>query len=351
MADVPLYGCIVAFSFHVPMNYLFIYIFGWGYLGAAGAVLWFSLTQCVATIVCAVGTPAKRARLQEHAGTPSSVGISLREDVQRAVSSISGIRQYLGLAIPGVVLISEWWASETVIFMAGMLSSSAVSLGAMSIFQGINGFFYMIQKGLSIAIAKRVGTALGEQNAAGARYSSLVGVSTAVLIGLACSAVLCVTPQDYFPSFFTTDESVVLEAAKTIPYAALYVFADGVAASFDGVIKGCGRQCVVMPVVLFAYWVVGVPLAYLITFCWGSGDASVKNVLFHRVTGLVAGTTFATCLHMVLFAILVGCFTDWRKESEKAQARLSVERHVEETNSLVKSMYKKHYGTCDVDEV
>jgi hypothetical protein len=47
-----------------------------------------------------------------------------------AVSSVRGYIQYMALALPGVVIISEWWASETSIFLSGRLEPSPeIALG------------------------------------------------------------------------------------------------------------------------------------------------------------------------------------------------------------------------------
>ena len=100
-----------------------------------------------------------------------------------------------------------------------------------------------------------------------------------------------------------------------MPLLALYVFADGIQTALNGTIKGCGRQALIMPVVLVAYWVVGLPLAYHWAF-----DENCTNLCGD--VGLVSGMTTGTWVHMLILAVLVLCSTNWPKEAEKAHARM-----------------------------
>ena len=57
----------------------------------------------------------------------------------------------------------------------------------------------------------------------------------------------------------------------------------------NGIIKGCGRQCVIMPIVFVAYWVVGVPLAYYLAFIRNDGEMICDDRWFCGDVGLVTG--------------------------------------------------------------
>jgi hypothetical protein len=68
------------------------------------------------------------------------------------------------------------------------------------------------------------------------------------------------------------------------------VFADGLQAAFNGIIKGCGRQFIIMPIVVIAYWVVGLPLSYYFAFVQNEGMMECNNnSYFCGDVGLVAG--------------------------------------------------------------
>jgi len=140
------------------------------------------------------------------------------------------------------------------------------------------------------------------------------------------TCALPISPHSFFPSFFSPDNEVVDEAIQLIPLLAIYVFGDGIQSACNGVIKGCGRQCIVMPIVVFAYWIVGVPLAYYISFTLHNG-VMCEDSYFCGVRGLVTGMTTATFVHMLLLALVVLCTTNWNLEAKRAKERLSVDDH------------------------
>lgn len=47
---------------------------------------------------------------------------------------VLGWPQFLRLALPNFLMISEWWAAEIIVLLAGTLPGAEVSLTAMSIF-------------------------------------------------------------------------------------------------------------------------------------------------------------------------------------------------------------------------
>jgi Na+-driven multidrug efflux pump len=70
-----------------------------------------------------------------------------------------------------------------------------------------------------------------------------------------------------------------------------------------------------VPVVVFAYWIVALPLAYHWAF-----DEDCTTLCGD--VGLVTGMTVGTWVHMVLLAVLVLSCTDWPAEALKAHARM-----------------------------
>lgn len=63
MADVPAYAAAVGLVAHVPFNYLFIYAFGWGYLGCAVATVTFQLIQPALILIYLFGTRSGQDRV------------------------------------------------------------------------------------------------------------------------------------------------------------------------------------------------------------------------------------------------------------------------------------------------
>mmetsp|Transcript_10873 Transcript_10873/g.15329 ORF Transcript_10873/g.15329 Transcript_10873/m.15329 type:complete len:547 (-) Transcript_10873:199-1839(-) len=334
MADVPAYAAFVGLVIHVPANLFFIHVLGWGYLGVGVATVLFQLVQpCLMTIYL-FGTHHGKARVLENT-IAEAIGhstLTFWKEAKLAVTSISGLCQYLSLAVPGIIIISEWWASEVSIFLAGRLQPNpAFALAGMTIYQTINTSCFMFPVGVSIAGSSRIGNKLGSGDPLGAALSAKVSVFTAGVLSATLGIVLYVTDHTLFPRLFSADKDVILEASRTIPFLALYVFADGVQAALNGVIKGCGRQCHMLPVIVIAYWVIGVPLAYHLAFVQNDGYMCGEG--FCGVVGLVAGMTTGTVVHLILLFGLVAGTTNWKIEAQKAQARLALESEVTTASS------------------
>ena len=325
MADIPAFAAAVGLILHIPFNLLFIYGLGWGYLGVAVATVMFQLIQPILMFFYLFGTRQGVIRVLENtiAGAVGRTKLSFWKEAKLAVFCESGIRQYLGLALPGIIVISEWWASEITIFLSGRLVPSPdLALDGMTIYQSINTFCFMFPVGCSIAGSARVGNYLGSGNIHGAAFSAKVSVASAAVLSAAMGGILYFLPHTLFASFFSPDQDVVMEACRTIPFLAVYVFADGVQVALNGIIKGCGRQCVTVPVVVVAYWVVGVPLAYHLAFRNG-GSMECNGESLCGITGLVAGMTTGTWVHMLLLLVIVVFTTNWSDQAQRAKERLS----------------------------
>jgi len=340
MANVQAYAAFIGCALHIPFNILFVHKLGFGISGVAMATVAFQLIQpiCVFLYIFHTSHGIRRVLL----GTGATyVGISNLgshcELLHAATSSLSGILQYLALALPGMVAISEWWASEIAILLAGRLHPNpAYTLAGMSIYQSINTFCFMIPCGIGTAASTRIGIALGRNYPRGAMLACRVGIASAACCSAILGCILFFTPHETFPSFFTEDEDVTSVTAMTLPFLAIYVFADGISATLGGVVKGCGRQAILMPIVLFAYWVVGLPLGYYLTFVRNGGqsmcnidyDGEGDHSLFGcGVVGLVIGLTSGTWVHCILLALTVYISVDWSEEAVRAEERLVLETH------------------------
>lgn len=118
---------------------------------------------------------------------------------------------------------------------------------------------------------------------------------------------------------FSNDAKLSDLIAQVLVILTGYVIFDGVSAVLGGVVKGVGKQLLATPIVLFSYYVVGLPLAALFGFKlkWG-------------VRGLCFGMLLGTAVHAVCFFILVWRM-DWNLEAHKAAARVGVTKRVGET--------------------
>ena len=330
MADLPASAALIAGILHIPFNLFFIHVLGLGWLGVGVATVLYQLVQPI-LMFSYLTTHHGSSRLLYNLGAKRAgiCHLSFWKESRAAISSFSGIVQYLKLALPGILAVSEWWASEVAIFMAGKLHPSPeVALGAMAVYQSLNATCFMLPIGMSVAGSARISSCLGAGDPIGARLAARVCVVTAGCLSMAMGGILYFSPHDLFPSLFTPDKELIEMTSRTIPLLSIYVVADGLQTAFHALVKGCGRQSVLIPIVLIAYWAVGVPLSWHLAFTKHAGDSDCdsEETSFCGVTGLVGGLTMGTWIHMLLLAATVSLCINWDIEAQSARDRLTIEK-------------------------
>lgn len=86
-----------------------------------------------------------------------------------------------------------------------------------------------------------------------------MGVSGACFIY--SDSVICLTLSCLASYLFSNDEEVVKLISSLLVVLSIYVVADGTQGALTGVIKALGKQHLGGPVVVFAYYAVGLPLS------------------------------------------------------------------------------------------
>lgn len=171
---------------HCLLAYVLVYHTSLGYLGA-GISTSIQASLRVALTYAYIRTSAKTA----HAWG----GFKLAE-------AFSGWAGYLRLALPGVLFLAEFWVGELLVFCAALLPSPAVGLSALAVYQLTNGTCYQPPGGLRVAVASRVGNALGAGRPLDARRTyraglllvcAWIGVPTVLVLGFP-SACKCIPP-------------------------------------------------------------------------------------------------------------------------------------------------------------
>ena len=254
LAQIPAYAALFGALLHVPMNLFFINTMKLGWLGVGVATVIFQVVQPIIMLMYLKGTAHGRSNMLDHIGARGigRTSLSFWYEAKIAVSSFSGIVQYLQLALPGILAISEWWASEICIFLAGKLSpDSDTALGSMAIYQSMSSACFMFPLGMTVSGSARIGHHLGSGDIQGARLSAKVCIGSAGLFSIALGSMLYFTPHAFFPSLFSTDDNLIEMTSRIVPLLSIYVVGDGLQVSLNAIIKGCGRQCVSRELAVF----------------------------------------------------------------------------------------------------
>jgi MATE family multidrug resistance protein len=211
---------------------------------------------------------------------------------------------FLRLGLPSLLMMMEWWAAETVIFMSGMLPNPDSTVGAMAIYQSTLSVVFMFPISISVACCTRVGNALGANQAMKARLAAMVSLCLTFLVIVSVSIILLIC-DDWWVRIFSEDSAVIATALRVMPFAAIYVICDGMQASVGGVLRGAGKQTVAGPVVFVCYVCLGVPLAVLLAFHYDKG-----------IIGLVSGSVTGVGSNFLLF-LLVLARMNWTQVAEE----------------------------------
>jgi multidrug resistance protein, MATE family len=133
---------------------------------------------------------------------------------------------------------------------------------------------FMVPLGISSAAAVRVGQQLGRRDPDGARRAGW----SAILIGvgfMACSGSVFVSLPRLIARLFTPNPAVIQVGAQLLLVAAAFQLFDGLQTVATGALRGAGDTRTPMLANFFAYWLVGLPLGYVLCFRLGWGALGI----------------------------------------------------------------------------
>ncbi|KAK3129127.1 hypothetical protein QOZ80_6BG0472000 [Eleusine coracana subsp. coracana] len=217
---------------------------------------------------------------------------------------------FIRLAIPSALMVClEMWSFELIVLLSGLLPNPKLETSVLSISLNTAAFVWMIPFGLGSAISTRVSNELGAGKPQAARLAVRVVVFLAVSEGLVMGLIL-VCVRYIWGHAYSDVEEVVTYTARMMLVIAVSNFFDGIQCVFSGVARGCGWQKIGASINLGAYYVVGIPSAYLIAFILHVGG---MGLWFGIICGLI--------VQLLLLMIITLC-TNWDDEAMKAKNRV-----------------------------
>ncbi|PVY42411.1 MATE family multidrug resistance protein [Pontibacter virosus] len=199
----------------------------------------------------------------------------------------------LGLPISGQ-MVFEMGAFSFSAIMIGWLG--ARELAAHQIAINVASVTYMMASGIAAAATIRVGNQKGLRNY---RAMQVAGTSSFVMgvLFMMISGLLMIAGKNFIPSLYLDDQVVIELASTLLIIAALFQISDGVQVVGLGALRGLEDVRIPGLISLVAYWVIGLPVGYILCF---KLDFGVHGVW----TGLLVGLSVAAILLFWRFKML-----------------------------------------------
>ncbi|KAI1327516.1 MATE efflux family protein [Xylariaceae sp. FL0255] len=283
------YVLLIAAPFNVLLNYLLVWHFELGFVGAPIAVV---CTQTLMPILLALYVTLVD-------GSQCWGGLSKR--------AFTNWGPMILLALPGMIMVvAEWLAFEILTLIASQFGTSV--LAAQSIMVTITSATFMLPFPVSVAASTRIANLIGAKLVKAARTSAKVACFAGCLLGL-FNLTLLSSLRYQLPLLFTDDEEVIEIVATVLPLCAVMQVFDGLAAVAHGLLRGIGKQSFGGYANMATYYLVAIPLSLICGF-----------VLDLGLVGLWTGPTVG--LFLVSVVEYWYCYvSDWDASVREAEHR------------------------------
>lgn len=243
------YVLLISAPLNILINWLFVWHFGWGFIGAPIAVAFTQNLMPILLFLFVVFVD----------GSQCWGGFSKR--------ALTNWGPMIKLALPGMIMVeAEWLAFEVLTLASSQFGTSY--LAAQSVLITVASTTFQLPFPLSIAASTRVANLIGAKLVEAAKTSAKVAFVGACLVGV-FNVTLLWSFRYQVARLFTGDEEVVLMVAGIMPLVAVMQIFDGLAAMAHGLLRGIGRQHFGGYANLITYYLVALPISFSTAFGLG----------------------------------------------------------------------------------
>lgn len=199
------------------------------------------------------------------------------------------IKKILSLGLPsGIQYFFEIGAFSFAVVMVGWLGTKQQAAHQIAI--NLASISFMAVLGISVAGSIRVGNAVGMKDIAETRKAgftaSLLGASVMLVSG-----IVFVLFRNFLPTLYVNDPEVITYASSLLIIAALFQLSDGTQAVGIGILRGLTDVKIPTAITFIAYWIVGLPVGYILGFTFG---LNVQGIWIGLLLGLTTSAILLT---------------------------------------------------------
>ena len=199
------------------------------------------------------------------------------------------IKKILSLGLPsGLQYFFEVGAFSFAVVMVGWLGAKQQAAHQIAI--NLASISFMAVLGISAAGSIRVGNAVGRKDIKETRRAgftaSFLGASIMFFSGL-----IFIFFRNFLPTLYINDKDVISIASSLLIIAAIFQLSDGFQAVGIGILRGLTDVKIPTAITFIAYWVVGLPVGYLLGFTFNLG---VQGVWIGLLSGLTTSAILLT---------------------------------------------------------
>ncbi|WP_259758067.1 NorM family multidrug efflux MATE transporter [Pseudomonas sp. GCEP-101] len=270
---------------NLALNYAFIEgLFGLPRLGLAGIGMVTAVVMNALPVIFALYLRWHRA----YAPYPLLAGLSTPD------LKVVGESLRLGISIGGTYAVESGMFTVATLCM-GVIGSTALAAHQIAI-QSVYVAF-MVPMGISYAVTFRIGQHYGAGRLVEARRAGRLGIGVGASGMFAFAALFWLAPELVIGLFIDhrdpANREVVQLAVSLLAIAAWFELFDGTQCIAMGAIRGLKDARTTFFVGLAGYWLVGVPMALLLTFPLGWGPSGVWWGLASGLACAAIGLTLA----------------------------------------------------------
>lgn len=167
-------------------------------------------------------------------------------------------------------------------FEVGAFSGAAIMVGwigakelaAHQIAINLAAFTYMGASGIGVAATIKAGNAMGKKDFKELKLSAISSYHLVILY-MVITAIIFLTCNTLLPCIYIRDERVILIAAQLLIVAAFFQISDGIQVVGVGILRGLSDVKIPTIITWVAYWVIGLPLGYVLGFTFKMGAIGI----------------------------------------------------------------------------